>query len=91
MILVASIIMGSSWNLASFEAFDAWLWRSAGLATIVIAVLGLLASIVSPLAYCKYGCPTGALFKFLRKSAGTQSLGLRDLIAGLLCLLAVIL
>lgn len=85
-ILVASVLLGASWNLADWEGFDAWLWRSAGLATIAIAVTGLAASIFSPLAYCKYGCPTGALFKFLRKSSGSNRLGLRDLIAGLLCI-----
>lgn len=89
-ILVASLVIGLSWNLAAFEGFDAWLWRSAGLATLVIAIVGLVASIFSPLAYCKFGCPTGALFKFLRKSSGGNTPGLRDLAAGLLCLLAVI-
>jgi hypothetical protein len=89
--LVASVIIGLSWNLAAFEGFDAWLWRSAGIATLVIALIGLAASVFSPLAYCKYGCPTGALFKFLRKSSGKNSPGLRDLVAGLLCLLAVVL
>ncbi|MCX8237180.1 MAG: FMN-binding protein [Akkermansiaceae bacterium] len=87
-ILVASVILGSSWNLADWEGFDAWLWRSAGLATIMIAILGLIASVFSPLAYCKYGCPTGALFKYLRRSSGTNRLSLRDFIASLLCLLA---
>ncbi|HCQ79427.1 MAG TPA: hypothetical protein DIV46_05590, partial [Verrucomicrobiales bacterium] len=42
----------------------------------------------SPLAYCKFGCPTGALFKFLSKTSGTKHLSFRDLIAGLLCLAA---
>ena len=86
-ILVASVILGAGWNLADWEGFDAWLWRSAGLATIIIAVIGLIASIFTPLAYCKYGCPTGALFNFLRKSSGTKRFSLRDLVAGLLCLL----
>jgi polyferredoxin len=75
-------------NLADWEGFDAWLWRSASLATITVAVVGLIASIFSPLAYCKFGCPTGALFKFLSKTSGTKHLSFRDLIAGLLCLAA---
>ncbi len=87
-ILVASMLLGSTWNLADWEGFDAWLWRSAGLATLLIAILGLLASLFVPLAYCKYGCPTGALFNFLRKSAGSNRFSLRDAIAGALCLLA---
>ena len=85
------MITGASWNLASLEGFDAWLWRSAGSATIVIAIVGLVASIFSPLAYCKYGCPTGALFKFLRKTSGNKTLGWRDGLAGLLCLAAAFL
>ena len=75
-------------NFADFEAFDAWLWRSAGLATIVIAVVGLLASLFIPLAYCKYGCPTGALFKFLRKSSASASFGRRDIVAVILLIVA---
>ena len=89
-ILVASVIVGASLNLPDWEGFDAWLWRSAGFATITIAVVGLIASIFSPLAYCKFGCPTGALFKFLRKSSGTKDFSLRDLVAGLLCLAALL-
>ncbi len=89
-ILISSVIVGASWNLADWEGFDAWLWRSAGITTIIIAAVGLIASIFSPLAYCKYGCPTGALFKFLRKSSGAKCFSLRDLIAGLLCLAAFI-
>lgn len=87
-VLVSSVIVGASWNLAAFEAFDAWLWRSAGVATLTIALLGLVAAIFSPLAYCKYGCPTGALFKFLRKTSGKKSFAWRDLVAGLLLLAA---
>ena len=91
LIIVSSVIVGASWNLASLEGFDAWLWRSAGIATIIIAIAGLLASIFSPLAYCKYGCPTGALFKFLRKTSGSKTFAWRDGLAGLLCLAAAFL
>lgn len=87
-IIVASLFLGASLNLADFEAFDAWLWRSAGIATIVIAILGLLASLFVPLAYCKYGCPTGALFRFLRKTSATEKFSSRDLIVGLLLIAA---
>lgn len=88
LLIIASVMTGMSWNLAAFEGFDAWLWRSAGLATVVIAVIGMLASIFIPMAYCKYGCPTGALFNFLRKSSGTRHFGVRDGFAGVLCLAA---
>ncbi len=84
LIIVTSVLLGASLNLADFEAFDAWLWRSAGIATIVIAIVGLFASLFIPLAYCKYGCPTGALFKFLRKTSATEKFNRRDLLVGLL-------
>lgn len=87
-LIAASVVTGFTWNLAAFEGFDAWLWRSAGVATIVIAIAGLIASIFVSLAYCKYGCPTGALFKFLRKTSGANTFGVRDAIAGILCLAA---
>lgn len=90
-LLVSSVIVEASWNLAAFEGFDAWLWRSAGMATLLIAIVGLIASIFTPLAYCKYGCPTGALFKFLRKSSGSKKFGMRDLSAGLLLIIAFVL
>ena len=89
-LIVALAISTTSVNYADFEAFDAWLWRSAGIATIAIAIIGLLASLFIPLAYCKYGCPTGALFKFLRKSSAQARFSLRDGVAGLLLLLAFI-
>ena len=33
--------------------------------TIGVAVSGLAFSLFTPMAYCRYGCPTGALLKFL--------------------------
>jgi polyferredoxin len=75
-------------NYADFEAFDAWLWQAAGLATILIAILGLCASLFLPMAYCKYGCPTGALFKFLRYTSAGSKFALRDALAGALFLIA---
>lgn len=75
-------------NYADFEAFDAWLWQAAGLATILIAIIGLIASLFIPMAYCKFGCPTGALFKFLRHTSASNKFALRDIIAGVLLILA---
>ena len=46
------------------EPFDAWLWTIAGTATITIAVAGLAASAFVPMAYCRFGCPTGAVLNF---------------------------
>ena len=80
-LILSSLFLGFTINPASLEPFDTWLWRSAGLATILISIIGLLSALFIPLAYCKYGCPTGLLFKFLRSTSGTQSFHKRDLIA----------
>jgi len=49
------------------EPFDAWLWTVAGTATLSIAAISLAASAIVPLAYCRFGCPTGAVLNFLRR------------------------
>ncbi|MCA9071915.1 MAG: hypothetical protein KDA84_23465, partial [Planctomycetaceae bacterium] len=42
------------------------IFRIAGTATIGIFVVGLVASLFVPMAYCRFGCPTGALLGYLR-------------------------
>ncbi len=61
-----AVMTGRSWNLASVEPFHAFLWPMAGWATVTIAVVGLALSLVRPMAYCRYGCPTGALLEYVR-------------------------
>ncbi|MHB1078744.1 MAG: FMN-binding protein [Prosthecobacter sp.] len=70
-------------NLNALEPFDAYLFRVAGWASIGIAIGGLLVSLFTPLAYCRYGCPTGALFKLLRFTGDGDRFGARDWIAAL--------
>jgi NosR/NirI family nitrous oxide reductase transcriptional regulator len=76
-------------SLVDIEPFDAWVWRVAGWATISIAVVGLVASLFIPMAYCRFGCPTGAMLDFLRFNAHSDRLSRRDWLATLLVLLAV--
>ncbi|GEP40805.1 FMN-binding protein [Brevifollis gellanilyticus] len=86
-LVLVSVVLGWSVDLNSLEPFDAYVFRIAGWATLTIAVVGLIASLFQPLAYCKYGCPTGALFKLLRFTGDGDRLGLKDwLAAGLLAL-----
>lgn len=75
------------YNLAAIEPFNAFVFRVAGWATIGVAIAGLSASLFVPMAYCKYGCPTGALLGFLRFNAHSGYLTLRD--AAAVALLAV--
>ena len=74
-------------DLAHLEPFDAYSLRAAGAATITIAIVGLLASPFVPMAYCHYGCPTGALLNFIRSHGRAGRFGRRDIAA--LCLVAL--
>jgi len=75
-------------DLAHLEHSDAYLLTSAGWATIAIAIVGLVASAFVPMAYCHYGCPTGALLEFLRGRGKADRFGRRDIAAALLVALA---
>ncbi|TDU81021.1 4Fe-4S binding protein [Prosthecobacter fusiformis] len=81
------VIFGWAVDLNDLEPFDAYVFRVAGWASIAIALIGLLASLFTPLAYCKYGCPTGAVFKLIRFTGDADRLGMRDWIAA--CLIAI--
>ena len=78
-------------DLAHIEPFDAYVLRSAGIATIAIAVIGLIASLFVPMAYCHYGCPTGALLNFIRSHGRIDGFGRREVAAGLLLAFAILL
>lgn len=78
-------------DLAHIEPFDAYLITVAGVATASIAIVGLVASLFVPMAYCHYGCPTGALLEFLRSRGKTDRFCRRDVTATLLVALAALL
>ena len=82
-------ISRSTFNLASIEPFDGFAFRVAGWTTISIFIAGIVASMFSPMAYCRFGCPTGAAINFLRFRADSHQLGTRDLAAVALVLLAL--
>lgn len=71
-------------DLASVEPFDAYVFRTAGWATIAIAGIGLLFALFVPQAYCKYGCPTGAVLEMVRSHGRADRFNGRDLTAALL-------
>jgi NosR/NirI family transcriptional regulator, nitrous oxide reductase regulator len=78
-------------DLAHIEPFDAYVLQSAGVATIAIAIIGLVASLFVPMAYCHYGCPTGALLEFIRGHGRADRFGMRDIAALLLLAIASVL
>ena len=77
------------YNLAAIEPFDAYVWRVAGWATVTIAIGGLAFSLLVPMAYCRFGCPTGAVLNFLRLQGAGDRLTRRDVAALALLGLAI--
>ena len=81
-------VSSAKFNLASIEPFDGFAFRVAGWATIGIFMIGLAISFVSPMAYCRYGCPTGAMLGFLKFRSDSHRMGMRDYAAVTLLALA---
>jgi NosR/NirI family nitrous oxide reductase transcriptional regulator len=92
--LLALVVCVALWhwpmNLASIEPFDAFVFWIAGGATIVVAIAGLVASLIVPMAYCRFGCPTGAMLTHLRRNAHSGNLSWRDYVVVLLLVVALV-
>lgn len=84
-LLLAVVLLVALWHwpldLAAIEPFDAFSWGVAGAATISVAIVGLAASALVPMAYCRFGCPTGALLNGLRYNRHSGRLTRRDALA----------
>ncbi|MEM8736223.1 MAG: FMN-binding protein [Planctomycetota bacterium] len=87
-VLVA--VSGMAFSLVDIEPFDAWIFRLAGWPTIVVALVGLGFSLFSPMAYCRFGCPTGAMLGFLRFRGDSGNWTIRDTVAVALLLVAAL-
>jgi NosR/NirI family transcriptional regulator, nitrous oxide reductase regulator len=89
-LLIGFVLTVTVWrlpiDLANVEPFDAYLLRGA--IPIAIAVIGLIAAAFVPMAYCKYGCPTGMVLSFVRSHGRADRFGRRDFAAGMMVLLA---
>ena len=66
MLVVGALVLELPLELAQLEPFHAFLWRLAGWGTLSVFLLGTLAALVRPLAYCRYGCPTGRVLQWVR-------------------------
>ena len=77
-VALLALLLGLPLNIAGLEPFDAWAWRTAGVVLLAIAAAGLVASIFVPQAFCRFGCPTGALLSFVRTSGSAERWGRRD-------------
>ena len=77
-------------NLASLEPFDAFSFRVAGWLTISVALIGFTASLFVPMAYCRFGCPTGAVLNFLRFNKRSDKVQPRDCLAVIMLVIAFV-
>jgi NosR/NirI family nitrous oxide reductase transcriptional regulator len=82
-------LLALPFDLAGLEPFAAYVIRSAGVATLGVAGVGLVAAFFVPQAYCRFGCPTGALLNFVRARGVTDTFSRRDAVALGLVALAV--
>jgi polyferredoxin len=90
--LVVVFAFTASAHLAAIlEPFDAYVWEVAGGITIAIALLSLLASAFIPMAYCRYGCPTGAMLKLFEFGKNDQGWSRRDYLSFTLLVLSILL
>lgn len=71
-------LLGQNWNLAAWEPFNAYIWYVAGASSITLALVSLGASAVVPMAYCRYGCATGRLLDYLRRSSHSRRFTFAD-------------
>ena len=74
-----------NFSLVDIEPFDAYSWRAAAWPTVLIAILGIVVSLRVPMAYCRFGCGTGAILQYLRRHSRSDQLTRSDLFA-VLCL-----
>ena len=78
-------------DLANVEPFDAFAFWIAGAMTLAIAAVGLVGAWFWPMAYCRFGCPTGTLLDYIRFRTASDRLTRRNLAAAVLLLVAWIL
>lgn len=62
-VLMALLLTGTCTAWIDYELFTAFLYSSASVWVIVLAMLFLVLSVWVPRPYCRFVCPTGALMK----------------------------
>ena len=80
-VLAAAFLAALLWpgmNLGRWEPFDAWALGAATAIPLTLAALSLAAAPFVPQGFCKYACPTGALFKLVRTQSERDRWSGRD-------------
>jgi len=77
-VAILSALLHLPVNLVDLEPFDAYLPAVAGVAALVLFAVSLAASCFFPMAYCRHGCPTGALLDHVRLHGRSDRVTWRD-------------
>jgi NosR/NirI family nitrous oxide reductase transcriptional regulator len=83
-LLAAGLLLAIAWrgfDLAWLEPFDAWVLKTSALVSLGVAIVGLVASLFVPQAYCRFGCPTGELLRLVKSGGSHDRLTRRDYVA----------
>ena len=83
------LLIWPSVDLSTWEPFHAYLFRIAGWGSIALAVLSVIAAAAVPMAYCRWGCPTGRLIDYVRFSAASGRVQRADIVAVGLLVIAI--
>ncbi len=75
------LLVWPSIDLSSWEPFHAYLFRIAGWGSIALALLSLVVATMVPMAYCRWGCPTGRMIDYVRFSAASGRVHRADVVA----------
>ena len=91
MLVIVLAFTTSAHRLAILEPFDAYVWEVSGAVIIALPLISLVGSAFVPMAYCRYGCPTGAMLKLFECQPDEQGWNRRDYISFSLLSLSVLL
>jgi hypothetical protein len=75
------LLIWPSVDLSTWEPFHAYLFRIAGWGSIALALLSLVVAATVPMAYCRWGCPTGRMIDYVRFSAASGRIHRADFVA----------
>jgi hypothetical protein len=83
------LLVWPSVDLSSWEPFHAYLFRIAGWGSIALALLSIVVAATVPMAYCRWGCPTGRMIDYVRSSAASGRVHRADVVAFGLLVVAI--
>lgn len=86
----AGLVLLPTLDLASWEPFHAYLFRIASWSSLAFAFATIAISAVLPMGYCRFGCPTGRMLDYLKRTATSERVQVADFVAASLLIFAVL-